>query len=56
MTEWQESEFHSFDGIKLAFRYQEPELPTDQTLILLHRGHEHSARMMPLADSLYKKK
>ena len=52
MTEWQESEFHSFDGIKLAFRYQEPELPTDQTLILLHRGHEHSARMMPLADSL----
>lgn len=52
MNAWVESEFTSFDGLTLYYRYQEPRNKTKQTLLFLHRGHEHSGRVVPFADAL----
>lgn len=52
MSDWQEATFNTYDGLSLFFRYRKPELDTKNSLLLLHRGHEHSARMMPIADNL----
>ena len=52
MPEWQESTFNSHDGLTLFYRYREPQRKTNDSLLLLHRGHEHSARMMPIGDQL----
>ena len=52
MSEWQEATFNSHDGLALFYRFREPQLKTKDTLLLLHRGHEHSGRMMPIADTL----
>lgn len=52
MAEWQEATFNSFDGLTLFYRYRKPQRDTNDSLLLLHRGHEHSARMMPIGDQL----
>lgn len=40
------------DGTELFYRAWIPELPTDKTLILFHRGHEHSGRFVDVVDAL----
>lgn len=40
-----EHTFKSHDGAELYYRAWIPEAPTTRALIVLHRGHEHSARM-----------
>jgi len=52
MSEWQESTFNTYDGLTLFYRYRAPQRKTNDSLLLLHRGHEHSGRMMPISDSL----
>lgn len=52
MQTWIESEFNTFDGLSLFYRYREPIKPSKNALIFLHRGHEHSARIMPFAETL----
>jgi len=49
---WQESEFNSFDGLTLFYRFREPNNDYNKTLLFLHRGHEHSGRIMSIAESL----
>lgn len=52
MAHWIESEFHTFDGLTLFYRYKKPNIDTQNTLLLLHRGHEHSGRVTDIADKL----
>lgn len=52
MSDWQTASFNTFDGLSLFYHYRKPQRDTKDTLLLLHRGHEHSARMMPIADNL----
>ncbi len=52
MSLWTESEFHSFDGVRLFFRYREPAQPTKNSVIVLHRGHEHSGRVVACTDQM----
>lgn len=54
MSNWIESEFHSYDGTTLFYRYKPPANQTDNALLFLHRGHEHSGRIVPFADKLSK--
>lgn len=49
---WIESEFNSFDGLTLFYRYKNPKKQTRNTLLFLHRGHEHSGRLVSVADKL----
>ncbi len=51
---WIESQFNSFDGLTLFYRYKKPEKDTGNTLLFLHRGHEHSGRIISFADKLSK--
>lgn len=41
--------FTSFDGQSLFYRKWKPESPNGKLLLLLHRGHEHSARLDDIA-------
>ncbi len=52
MPKWIESEFHTFDGLTLFYRYKKPNINTKNTLLILHRGHEHSGRVVDIADKL----
>ena len=52
MSEWKEERFHTFDGLSLFYRYKKPHNKTKNYILFLHRGHEHSARIMPFADKL----
>ena len=52
MTQWKEARFRTTDGLILFYRYKEPAQKTNNTLLFLHRGHEHSARIIPFADSI----
>ena len=52
MEKWHEGRFRTMDGIVLFYRYKEPKLKTNNVLLFLHRGHEHSARIMPFANSV----
>lgn len=52
MQKWQEAQFRTMDGLTLFYRYKAPKQDTSNTLLFLHRGHEHSARIMPFADAL----
>lgn len=47
----QTAHFRVHDGLDLFYRYRMPTV-TRGAIILLHRGHEHSGRMMHLADEL----
>ena len=52
MSELQKT-FTAHDGTELFYRYR-PAVSgaTDKAIVLFHRGHEHSARMMFVADEL----
>jgi alpha-beta hydrolase superfamily lysophospholipase len=40
------------DGLSIFYRYKQPAIKTQNVLLFLHRGHEHSARIMPFANNL----
>jgi len=40
------------DGTELFYRAWLPEKPTDKTLLLFHRGHEHSGRFQDVIEEL----
>jgi alpha-beta hydrolase superfamily lysophospholipase len=42
----------SWDGVELFYRAWLPPKPTDEALLLFHRGHEHSARWQEVVESL----
>ncbi|MBC8351250.1 MAG: alpha/beta fold hydrolase [Planctomycetes bacterium] len=42
--------FTSWDGTELFYRTWEPQSPSRQALVLLHRGHEHSGRFQDFVD------
>ena len=52
MGKWFESEFNSYDRLILFYRYSKPATNGKNALIFLHRGHEHSGRIVPFADKL----
>lgn len=52
MSHWKEATFLSFDGEQLFYRYTAPKKPTKKTLVFLHRGHEHSERIVPIAEKI----
>lgn len=52
MAEWKQARFNTYDGISLFYHYREPQRITNDSLVLLHRGHEHSARMTTIGDTL----
>lgn len=56
MSHWFESKFNSYDGETLFYRYRRPLENGHNALLLLHRGHEHSGRIMTLADQLAQEK
>lgn len=43
--------FRSFDGSELFYREWSPAIPNGKMVLLLHRGHEHSERLDPIARS-----
>jgi len=43
--------FSSFDGAELFYREWSPITPNGKIVLLLHRGHEHSERLDPIARS-----
>jgi alpha-beta hydrolase superfamily lysophospholipase len=47
-----ESEFNSYDGETLFYRYTKPVTNSKKALLFLHRGHEHSGRIIPFANKL----
>ena len=52
MTEQQKT-FTTSDGTELFYRYRPAkDSSTDKAIVLFHRGHEHSGRLMYLADEL----
>ena len=54
MREEQQLTFHSFDGQELFYRYWPAATGTAsaKAVVLLHRGHEHSGRVVHLVDEL----
>ena len=48
----QKATFESWDGAKLFYRAWLPEAATKKTLILFHRGHEHSGRWQETVEAL----
>ena len=54
MRQMQECEFNSFDQTSLFYRHWPAVTPTfkSQAIVLLHRGHEHSGRVVHLVDEL----
>lgn len=52
MLTCQEGHFHSFDGTELFYRSWTPSEPAENTVIILHRGHEHSGRVAHLVTEL----
>ena len=49
----QEKNFTTTDGSELFYRYRPAQDgSTDKAIVLFHRGHEHSGRLMYLADEL----
>jgi len=50
LEKWHEGSFRTMDGLNLFYRYREPAQKTKNVLLFLHRGHEHSARIIPFAN------
>ena len=49
----QQKHFATQDGTKLFYRYRPAaDGSSDKAIVLFHRGHEHSGRMMFVADEL----
>src|SRR5687768_7781304 len=44
--------FRAADGARIAYRAWLPPQPTTKAVVLLHRGHEHSGRMVETAERL----
>lgn len=44
--------FTASDGAELFYRAWMPQQPTDKAILLLHRGHEHSARWQETIEAL----
>jgi len=44
--------FTSFDGTELFYRAWEPCQPTHESVLVLHRGHEHSGRVGNIVEEL----
>ena len=47
-----EKQMTSWDGAELFYRAWLPEKKSDRAVILFHRGHEHSGRLLGLAEQL----
>ena len=47
-----EHTFDLADGTPLFYRAWIPELPTDKSLVIFHRGHEHSGRVQDIVEAL----
>ena len=56
MEKWHEGSFRTMDGLNLFYRYTEPAQKTNNVLLFLHRGHEHSARIVPFANKVSQNK
>ena len=52
MANLKEGHFKSFDDSDLFYRVWEPKTPTEEAVIILHRGHEHSGRVGHLVKEL----
>ncbi len=52
MNSWKQGWFNTFDGLKLFYRYKKPKHKTRNSLLFLHRGHEHSGRIVDFADKI----
>src|SRR5687768_6467851 len=44
--------FRSWDGANLFYRAWLPRRPATRAVVLLHRGHEHSGRLIDAVESL----
>ncbi|MEO0514122.1 MAG: bifunctional alpha/beta hydrolase/class I SAM-dependent methyltransferase [Planctomycetota bacterium] len=44
--------FTSWDGTELFYRHWQPSGPTKRTLVMFHRGHEHSGRFVDVVEAL----
>ena len=40
------------DGVELFYRAWLPNAPTDKSLVIFHRGHEHSGRVQDIVEAL----
>jgi len=49
---WQKATFQTDDGTRLHYRFRTPTIPGSEGIVLLHRGHEHSGRMIKTGDAL----
>jgi alpha-beta hydrolase superfamily lysophospholipase/SAM-dependent methyltransferase len=47
-----EHTFEAPDGAELFYRAWLPNLPTNKSLVILHRGHEHSGRVQDVVEAL----
>ncbi len=52
MEKWNEGQFNTIDGLSLFYRYKKPRKTGKNVLLFLHRGHEHSARIIPFANKI----
>src|SRR5580704_1569561 len=52
MRKVEEKYFQAGDGARLFYRYWPAAAKTDRAVVLLHRGHEHSGRIMHIVDEL----
>ena len=52
MNNWQTSSFNSSDGINLFYRFHNKDTDNKTVLLFLHRGHEHSGRIVEIADQI----
>ncbi|TWU57562.1 bifunctional alpha/beta hydrolase/class I SAM-dependent methyltransferase [Rubripirellula reticaptiva] len=46
-----ESSFLASDGQEIFYRYWKPDSPSDQAVMMFHRGHEHSGRWQNFVDT-----
>ena len=52
MRQANENTFRTFDGVELFYRHWPAAKKSRGTIVLFHRGHEHSGRMAHLVDEL----
>jgi len=52
MNQWIERMFISFDGTELFYRAKVPTQKSEKSILVLHRGHEHSGRVVNLINEL----
>lgn len=56
MRDWQTSSFDSVDSVNLFYRFHHSETNNQTVLLFLHRGHEHSGRIVEIADQISEQK